>query len=330
MLMSHLADRKRDQPTPAFPLEIPTIKGSVVIKDKETLVDVADKAIEEITKLKDAEKKLRELEKSSAIGEKELIDQRRQIRDMTKQNEEIIDSAIDGLVYELRARYAPEIKTNIKNKRGSWVSFKTEKAWNEFVDPTNTDFRNWVELQYRTGNYKRLTLDDIADRTNVRPKIGKGKRDGINESQLRDIADSLGLDINVVVVGRGEKLADGMNIVNTYTDESPDGHWVSVYLNRPRYSVEYFDPLGELPNKKIQSLIVDSLASEPMLWKFKVNTVKHQDDTDDRCGLFALRDCLDIKRGKDFSERTGYDALVAAGQTPNDRLASDIGEFPLV
>lgn len=96
-------------------------------------------------------------------------------------------------------------------------------------------------------------------------------------------------------------------IMNTNDRDNDDmGHWVATYINGD--STEYYDPLGDPPNKKYISDIKKKLESMhiPILMKFKVNMVKDQHSNSQHCGYHCIRFLDDRFNNIDYPMTTRY------------------------
>jgi len=80
-------------------------------------------------------------------------------------------------------------------------------------------------------------------------------------------------------------------ILNTDVYEGNGLHWVSIFINTKNSTIEYFDSLGEIPNKNIKEILnlikktIDSYYES----KFKIhyNKTKHQKGNQE-CGIYSV------------------------------------------
>lgn len=98
-------------------------------------------------------------------------------------------------------------------------------------------------------------------------------------------------------------------IMNTDKRSGKGIHWVAVNVSVKDASVEYYNSFGTAPTPttmKGLKQIVDKLKL-PVLYKFKVNRVQHQNNNSSNCGYFAMEFLLKRFRGIPFSKASGYD-----------------------
>jgi hypothetical protein len=98
-------------------------------------------------------------------------------------------------------------------------------------------------------------------------------------------------------------------ITNTLPLSKKMGHWVAVYVTDN--DVEYYDPFGRPPDKKmkqeLKKLLDRSFSNEPRKkLQFKINMVQDQSTDSMNCGWFAIRFLLDRYNGKKFIDATGF------------------------
>lgn len=91
-------------------------------------------------------------------------------------------------------------------------------------------------------------------------------------------------------------------ILNTLPANTSGEHWVVVFIDKKNQTVEYFDPLADMPNSDIQksiSYIRDrfNLSS----YEFFINTKQHQSRDDDiNCGIYCMTYILERLEGRNF------------------------------
>lgn len=98
-----------------------------------------------------------------------------------------------------------------------------------------------------------------------------------------------------------------MNTLPRDAPESETGHWVATYISGD--SVEYYDPLGDAPDKQYMIDIKEKINSMhlPILMKFKVNAVKDQHGNSQHCGYHCIRFLDDRFHGIPYAMTTRYD-----------------------
>lgn len=96
-------------------------------------------------------------------------------------------------------------------------------------------------------------------------------------------------------------------IMNTDVASGPGEHWVACYINGD--SLEYYDPLGDAPDKQFMIDIKKKIEDMnlPVLLKFKVNAVKDQNGNSKHCGYHCIRFLDDRFHGIPYAMTTRYD-----------------------
>lgn len=97
-------------------------------------------------------------------------------------------------------------------------------------------------------------------------------------------------------------------IFNTDDSTSSGQHWVAVYIDLVRGTIEYYDSYADEPEpeflKEIKEL-VDKIDPDRYLL-FKVNKVREQNSNSSNCGYFCIKFLIDRFAGKTFKECTGW------------------------
>ena len=98
-------------------------------------------------------------------------------------------------------------------------------------------------------------------------------------------------------------------IINSDPHDMPGHHWRSIYINRARAEICYYDSLTSDPSEEclrgLKALM--KRMDDPLYYVLKINKVKYQSNTTATCGAFALKFLDDMYHGKKFKEATGYD-----------------------
>lgn len=84
-------------------------------------------------------------------------------------------------------------------------------------------------------------------------------------------------------------------IFNTDPHDKPGQHWVAIFIDNINESIEYFDSLGNKPNKNM-TLFLKNFKN----YKFKMNTKILQKGNSNECGLFSLNFIIEKLKGKTF------------------------------
>jgi hypothetical protein len=98
-------------------------------------------------------------------------------------------------------------------------------------------------------------------------------------------------------------------IMNLDKRSKPGSHWIAIFISPKSASVEYYDSFGREPQKHVTKQLkdlVDSL-NLPVLYKFKVNKVKHQTDNSNLCGFHSMKFLIQRFKNIPFSTASGYD-----------------------
>lgn len=110
-------------------------------------------------------------------------------------------------------------------------------------------------------------------------------------------------------------------VFNTREDTHPGEHWVAVFIDPGKPSIEFYDPTGDLPmghNKKFLQMLEKKNMKLPKKkrFQFKINNQRHQDllieignkmAIDDFCGVYAIIFILRRLKGETFKSATMYE-----------------------
>ncbi len=98
-------------------------------------------------------------------------------------------------------------------------------------------------------------------------------------------------------------------IINLDPHTAKGHHWRSIYINRAKAEICYYDSLTSDPSDEclrgLKALM--KRMDDPLYYGLKINKVKYQSNTKATCGAFALKFLDDMYHGKKFKEATGYD-----------------------
>lgn len=89
-------------------------------------------------------------------------------------------------------------------------------------------------------------------------------------------------------------------ILNLDRNNQKGSHWVSLFIDNKNRSVEYFDSLGDHPNKCIKKFI-DRLLEKFPNYIYLQNKIQHQYKNSE-CGIYSLYFTLHRLYGKSFEE----------------------------
>lgn len=85
-------------------------------------------------------------------------------------------------------------------------------------------------------------------------------------------------------------------IFNNDTHNLPGSHWIAVYIDNLKKTIEYFDSLAKNPNKYIKGFL-----NKFKEYKLIINKVKHQ-YKGSQCGTYACHFIIQKLQGKTFAE----------------------------
>jgi hypothetical protein len=89
-------------------------------------------------------------------------------------------------------------------------------------------------------------------------------------------------------------------VFNLDKHDEKGSHWVAFYIDNDNKTLEYFDSLGEKPNKNIKNYI-DKIKSYVPKYKILINKYVHQRKNSE-CGVYAIYYILQRLLGKSFEE----------------------------
>jgi hypothetical protein len=127
-------------------------------------------------------------------------------------------------------------------------------------------------------------------------------------------------------------------VMNTQPIKVKYGHWVAVLIDKEKGTVEYFDPLGDEPDKRWMKDIKKFLKNHNIsgLYQCKINRVTRQKTESDTCGYHSMKFLKERMDGKTFKQATGYDDAVElinkanAGEKAVKKFKDQISKFGTV
>lgn len=87
-------------------------------------------------------------------------------------------------------------------------------------------------------------------------------------------------------------------IFNTDNHKQPGRHWVSVFIDNVNKKVDYFDSLGNKPNKNISSFL-----KHFKTYNFTINNIEHQKQNEN-CGVYSCYFIIQRLKGLSFEQIT--------------------------
>ena len=180
-----------------------------------------------------------------------------------------------------------------------------------------------AEAQRKAEDDTRESLEQPIGSTS-KPKRGKGtnnetiKEDGMTGQDIETILKKkLHTYIPVIASDEIPTLCKYINkntnefgfIINSDPHNMPGHHWRSIYINRARAEICFYDSLVSEPSDEcLRGLkMLMKKMDDPLYYVLKINRVKYQSNTTATCGAFALKFLDDMYHGKKFKEATGYD-----------------------
>jgi len=102
-------------------------------------------------------------------------------------------------------------------------------------------------------------------------------------------------------------------VMNTVPHNVKMGHFVAVFIDKKRCTLEYYDPLGQEPPKafvKGIKAVLHKMGGFKQRLQFKINRIRFQSVRSDNCGYFAIRFLERRYKGWTFRRATGFDRHV--------------------
>lgn len=200
-------------------------------------------------------------------------------------------------------------KINIDNKSEHelWKSLhrrfnkiaKNEYEWLDF------DFINLIKDKSLKQNIQHFTF---------KPKSPKHKYSWLNTQNIDEIMGQyqdlykkdfkfLGAqpsDISSIFKFNWNKLKTKTRylgiVFNKDTHKQPGSHWIAIFFDNKYKTVEYFDSLGELPNKYIKDFLKYFIE-----YDFIYNKIEHQ-KANSNCGIYSINFILQRLSGRAFND----------------------------
>jgi len=88
-------------------------------------------------------------------------------------------------------------------------------------------------------------------------------------------------------------------VFNTDKHTEPGQHWTSCFIDNEKKTVEFFDSLGNLPNKYIREFI--NRFTKKRSYKLTTNNIQHQKNSA-LCGIYSCYFIIQRLKGKTFEE----------------------------
>lgn len=94
-------------------------------------------------------------------------------------------------------------------------------------------------------------------------------------------------------------------VLNLDTHDKGGSHWVALFVDRNSQTIEYFDSVGDRPNKWISKFIRKLLDNLEGSWHVKINSTVHQLENSE-CGIYAIYYIIQRLMGKSFEQITSH------------------------
>jgi hypothetical protein len=178
-------------------------------------------------------------------------------------------------------------------------------------------------------------VQEARDAADVQLGNGKADENGLYDDQIKRAMKIYPNFIGIVARDEVPKLKDKVGkhkqigfILNMDKHNQPGSHWVAVYIDADRGSLEWYNSFGEPVPTDIKAELKAFVEAEfpSVMFKLKENKVKQQSEKSTNCGFFAMKFLLDRFKGKSFEQATGYDGVhrsqVGTSEAEIERLKS--------
>lgn len=172
-----------------------------------------------------------------------------------------------------------------------FMSHKLSKKWQRHLsryailpkrhnDWLNSDEINIIMKQWQdTLSHFKFLGAYPADALSVFQSMGRSFKQLVSRFLHNDALGKVGLILNTDSVG------------------APGQHWVAIFIDRAKKSVEYYDPVGKPPHANMKSALK---LLTPHHYTFVYNKYQHQKENGE-CGMFSIVFLLHRASGKSVS-----------------------------
>lgn len=148
--------------------------------------------------------------------------------------------------------------------------------------------------------------------------VGGSKADLTDSNQLEQYCKRFPGFIGAFRIDELEDYAEdflepGTNSAVVLTDidrKTGVGHWnlliVENDLDRERFNIYWYDPMGDKPPAAVKSAILDIVADQPVKYELKINRVENQARDSDLCGYHCMAMLAKLYHGDSWAKATGY------------------------
>lgn len=173
----------------------------------------------------------------------------------------------------------------------------------------------WVKLDFING----IKDDDLRHKLRYftfKPIGTKSEQDWLNTNHINEILEQYSLnykefkflgavpaDFHRITKPNYKRLIRNNKYIgivfNTDIHTEPGQHWTSCFIDNENKTIEYFDSLGNLPNKYIREFI--NRFYKKRSYKLTINNVKHQ-KTSSLCGIYSCYFIIQRLKGQTFNQ----------------------------
>ena len=166
-------------------------------------------------------------------------------------------------------------------------------------------------------------MEDVNPKDSEQQASGfKPDGEGLFNYEIDEMMKPYKSFIGTFAVDQLDKIKPPQNfaiIINTEPIKTKSGHWVALFVGDG--NVEYYDPFGEEPDKRMKKSILNMLSKiGAHNYQFKINRIKNQNKKTSTCGYHTMLFLKNRFEGKTFMQATGFDKLQKSIEN------SDIGE----
>ena len=196
----------------------------------------------------------------------------------------------------------------------------SNKEKEDAVKRLNNQNMTWdklIKINRRIEEIKKVA-DGVGAKLDFKNKVGKGEEESkpgklpaLWSDEINQFFANEPLFGGVVASDQLLDFADWRPpfgiVMNKDKSDQPGSHWIA--MNFTPDSIEYFDPLGDEPDKhvitQIKKLVYDKW-KWPVLMKFKTNEIVQQHGNSQTCGYHAIRFLVDRFQGMPWMWTTRF------------------------
>lgn len=204
------------------------------------------------------------------------------------------------------------------------IKFKNksiEQIWNLLYKKLNKLCKNeycWIELSF-LEKIPNTDLKNKIKKYTFKPKMTKTKYAWLSSIDINEVLDQYNLrknpkksfkffgayssdfydyiDFSYTEISKYDSVAFIFNLDRYYQSGS---HWVALYIDNNKKTIEYFDSTGMSPNKFISKFIDNIKNILPISYKLLINKNTHQNKNSE-CGVYSIHYIIQRLNGKNFN-----------------------------